>query len=582
LISAIFDAISDFRLSRVNLSATREPYWKLEAAVAETEAKPTVYHFDQFRLDIAGGTLHGPDGAILEIRPKAFALLRFLVQNPGRLHGRAELLETLWPNVVVTDDSLTQCVSDLRQAFGTRASHVLKTLPRRGYVLTAEVRGESVTRPMAAAPVAASTHTALLIVEPFEHFGGGVAADVASALTTELLTELTRFEGVSVFSAPHGATAGSFRIRGEVRLAGQYLHIAGRLEDAATGAALWAERVERPCGPSLPAGVVEMLAAVLVRQADREDLRRARQKSQSELTVRELCLIGRDHHHRGTEADTFVALSMFDQAIAVDPDFALPHAWQAYTVHRVITHGWGPPIGDQAARERALSHARRAVQLEPDSPLCLSRLAFILMLHQRWDEAVDTARVALRTGRPADYVSRNTCSEVLAHGNYPAEAAEAVQRALSLDPHCPPTTRSLLGRALLMNGQPEAALPELRWCAARLPDYIPCFHSLIVAAVETGRLEEAQAALREAVRLQPHWVPSNHTGNWFFRRERDAERFMAAFRAAGWAETSGRSVDGRGGRGRSGGSTDPVKAGLASPATRSAADLRATKPLGNA
>jgi hypothetical protein len=49
----------------------------------------------------------------------------------------------------------------------------------------------------------------LLIVEPFEHFGGGASADVASALTTEL----TRFEGVSVFSAPHGATAGAFRIR---------------------------------------------------------------------------------------------------------------------------------------------------------------------------------------------------------------------------------------------------------------------------------------------------------------------------------------------------------------------------------
>jgi DNA-binding winged helix-turn-helix (wHTH) protein len=65
------------------------------------------------------------------------------VQNPARLHGRAELLETLWPNVVVPDDSLTQCVSDLRHAFGERASRVLKTLPRRGYVLTAEVQGEA-------------------------------------------------------------------------------------------------------------------------------------------------------------------------------------------------------------------------------------------------------------------------------------------------------------------------------------------------------------------------------------------------------------------------------------------------------
>jgi DNA-binding winged helix-turn-helix (wHTH) protein/tetratricopeptide (TPR) repeat protein len=548
--------------------------------VAKTESTPTVYHFDQFRLDLAKGTLHGPGDVILEIRPKTFALLRFLAQNPGRLHGRAELLETLWPNVVVSDDSLTQCVSDLRHAFGERAPHVLKTLPRRGYVFTADVRPEAVTRPAPAVAMARGGRTASLVVEPFDHSGGGGAADLATALTNELLTELARFEGVRVFASPTGETSDAFRIRGEVRIAGQQLHIAGRLEDAASGAALWAERIEKPydTASEVPEGVVETLAAVLVRQADREDLRRARQKLPSELTVRELCLVGRDHHHRGTEADTSIAMSMFDQAIAADPDFALPHAWQAYTVHRVITHGWGPPIGDEAARERALAHARRAVQIEPDSPLCLSRLAFILVLHQRWDEAVETAHVALRTGRPADYVTRNTCAEVLAHGGYPVEAAEAVRRALALDPHCPPTTRSLLGRALLVDGQPEAALPELRWCAARLPDYAPCYHSLIVAATETGRIDEAKTALREAVRLQPHWIPRNHTGLFFFRWERDAERFLAAFRAAGWPERSSRPHDGKDREAPS----DVTKAGVVPSVTRPAADLRDTKPLGNA
>ena len=104
------------------------------------DPQPTAYRFDEFRLDVARGTLHGPGDTVLEVRPKAFALLRFLVENPGRLHGRAELLETLWPGVVVTDDSLTQCISDLRHAFGDRAPHVLRTVPRRGYMLTAEVR----------------------------------------------------------------------------------------------------------------------------------------------------------------------------------------------------------------------------------------------------------------------------------------------------------------------------------------------------------------------------------------------------------------------------------------------------------
>ena len=505
--------------------------------MAGADPQATVYRFDHFRLDTSRGTLHGPGDAILEVRPKAFALLRFLVENPEHLHSRTALLDTLWPDVVVTDDSLTQCISDLRHAFGDRAPLVLKTVPRRGYVLTAEVRPESSHAPPPPLPPTAA-RTGMVVLEPFGSFGTGSAASLAGLLTSELLTELTRFEGISMFPAPHGETAGAYRVRGEVRVAGRTLHVNARIEDAATGATLWAERFERKrTRPSeLPEGLVETLSAALVRQVDREDLRRARQKPESELTVRELCLLGREHHENGTEADTLVALAMFEQAIAADPNDALGYAWLAFTVQRVDTYGWGPPEGLRTARERALVLARRAVQLAPDSPLCLSRLAFALILHQRWEEAVMTARAALRMGRPTDYASLNSCAEVLAHAGHASEAIDALQRALSLDPHCPPVTHSLLGRALLLDGKPDQALPELRWCAVHLPDYVPCFHSLVVAAVETGRREEARAALREAIRLQPNWMPRNHTGTWFFRRPSDVDRFLAPFRAAGLTE----------------------------------------------
>ncbi len=151
---------------------------------------------------------------------------------------------------------------------------------------------------------------------------------------------------------------------------------------------------------------------------------------------------------------------MFDRAIAADTDDALGYAWLAFTVQRVVTYGWGPPNGAQGAVDRALGLARRAVQLAPDSPLCLSRLAFALLLHQRWDEAIMTARAAMRAARLTDYATANTCTEVLAHGGYATEAAEMLQRALALDPHCPPGTRSLLGRALLLAGKSEEALAE--------------------------------------------------------------------------------------------------------------------------
>jgi DNA-binding winged helix-turn-helix (wHTH) protein/tetratricopeptide (TPR) repeat protein len=551
-----------------------------------TEAKPTVYYFDEFRLDGGRGTLHGLGDVVLGLRPKSYALLQLLVENSNRLHSRAELLEALWPDVVVTDDSLTQCVSDLRNAFGARAAFVLRTVPRRGYILTAKVRtdtsGESTPTPSGQSAVTSPASSACLVLKPFLAASSGPLTELAKTLSADLIAELTRLEGVRVFAESHGQ-APAYRFQSELRISGDNLSVTVLLDDAESGATVWAETIERSSKAGLERldGIAEVLAAAIGRHVDREDLRRARLKSHPDLSVRELCLLGRDHHQRGTEEDTIIALSLFDQAIALAPNFALAHAWQAYTVHRVITHGWGPSIDNETARGRALTHARRAVQLEPESPLCLSRLAFVLMLHQRWDEAVETAHSALRIARPADYASRNTCCEVLAHGGAPLEAANAVRRALALDTHAPPTTRSLLGRALLLAGDPETALPELRWCAARLPDYVPCFHSIIVAAIETGRVDEAKHALREAIRLQPHWIPKNHTGTWFFRHETDAERFKTAFFAAGW-------------QGYMANNQTPAKDALTNEANhRSAggcvtspgrpdADLRATKPLGNA
>ncbi|MBP0495761.1 winged helix-turn-helix domain-containing protein [Pararoseomonas indoligenes] len=501
------------------------------------------YHFDAFCLDPARGALLGPDGAELRLRPKPFALLQHLLDNPGRLLGRDELMETLWPGVVVTDDSLTQCISDLRRAFGDRAAHVLRTIPKRGYVLTAEVRQDAAPRPdirRKAVPGAepeqdiVAQRQALVAVHRFEAPDGNQAAILlADTLVTDMMAFFARLEGLRILPARDGMAAEGYRVRGEVRAAGTDLRVTLRLEDAASEAVLWAERLDRPRDEprGLPEPALLALAAHLEQQVERHSLSLARRKPVAERSARELCLVGREHHQRGTEADTLVAKEMFALAIAADPDYATAYAWQAYTVHRSITHGWGSP-GGQAARDESLRLARKAVQLQPDSPLCLSRLAFSLVLHQQWEGAVDAARAALSSAVPAFASARNTCCEVLAAAGHPEEAVVVAQETISLDPLCPPTTQGILGRALLMSGKVENALSPLRWCASRLPDYAATYDSLLVAAVESGRVAEALAARREFSRIKPGWVPRNHTGYWFFRRDEDVERFVAAYRRA--------------------------------------------------
>src|SRR6185312_2635389 len=116
-------------------------------------------------------------------------------------------------------------------------------------------------------------------------------------------------------------------------------------------------------------------------------------------------------HGLTTERDTVVARQLFDRAIASDPLYAPAYAWQAYTAQRGFTLGWGAPKG-RAALELALSLARRAVTLEPESSPCFARMALVLALMGRHAEAVEAAERGARVN-PCDAAGRATYGEVL-------------------------------------------------------------------------------------------------------------------------------------------------------------------------
>ena len=78
-------------------------------------------------------------GEEVKLRPKVYETLKYLVEHPGRLIGKQELMQAVWPDAFVTDDSLVQCTLELRRALEDRNQQLLKTVPRRGYLFVAEV-----------------------------------------------------------------------------------------------------------------------------------------------------------------------------------------------------------------------------------------------------------------------------------------------------------------------------------------------------------------------------------------------------------------------------------------------------------
>jgi len=93
---------------------------------------------NEFTLDLTRGCLRAGDRNI-ELRPKAFAVLHHLAENAGRLVPKQELYQAVWPDVVVSDDSLVQCIRELRDKLGDEEHCLIKTVHRRGYLLDVPV-----------------------------------------------------------------------------------------------------------------------------------------------------------------------------------------------------------------------------------------------------------------------------------------------------------------------------------------------------------------------------------------------------------------------------------------------------------
>ena len=94
--------------------------------------------FNEFTLDLARGCLFR-NGEEIKLRPKSFDTLKHLVENSGRLISKDELFATVWPDTAVTDDSLVQCLIEVRRALGENGQQLIKTVPRRGYIFEADV-----------------------------------------------------------------------------------------------------------------------------------------------------------------------------------------------------------------------------------------------------------------------------------------------------------------------------------------------------------------------------------------------------------------------------------------------------------
>ena len=158
------------------------------------ESRPQALRFDRFVIDLARGCLR-QDGADVKLRPKSFEVLRFLAENHGRLLSKEEIINAVWKDAFVTDNSLVQCLIEIRRAVGDGSQTIIRTVPRRGYIFDVAVTADDeYERSIGSSRKRKSTEAQILRSEDVELASTAPSAPQTPANSAAVAVAATRVE----------------------------------------------------------------------------------------------------------------------------------------------------------------------------------------------------------------------------------------------------------------------------------------------------------------------------------------------------------------------------------------------------
>lgn len=444
------------------------------------------YRFGRFELNPATRRLLA-DGEPLALGARAFDVLVALIERRERLVGKDELLEVVWPGLVVEENNLQVQISALRKALG---SQTISTVPGRGYRFVAPLDGEapaSVERALVetAAPSAGVGSIAVL---PFTNMSDDNAmAYFADGVQDDLLTQLALMGGLRVVSrtsvAAYRNTNKNVRqiaaelgvaslVEGSVRRSGDRVRVSAQLIDARSDTHLWVNSYDRELKDifAIQSELATAIAKALkVSLSPSEQARLARKPTES-LDAYDMVLQHRDLWLRSAaisaEHRLEERIALLSRAVALDPKYAV--AWARLGAeHARVRFYW---VDGSAAR---LAQARqaidRALALAPEDIAVRNEIGnfYYYGLHDFARAALyleDLLRIA-----PNNVDTLTELAWVRRRQGLWAESNRLLERALAVDARNLVALQSLRENFARFRHWPEAAVLQGK-IAAVLPD----------------------------------------------------------------------------------------------------------------
>jgi TolB-like protein/tetratricopeptide (TPR) repeat protein len=486
--------------------------------VAKTSARngsvPAIregFRFGRFALDIRARELR-KDGYRIRLQDQPFDVLLMLLQQPGEVLSRDDLRCRLWPDGTFVDfeHGLNAAVKRLRSAIGDKADQprFVETLHRRGYRFIA-----SVERIGLGAPERPGEKPRLAVL-PFSDLGEqNNHAYFSEGLTEEMIIQLGRRCGnrlavVAQNSAKRARNKAitirgigemlnvGYVLEGSVRREANRVRITAQLIESASETQVWADTYERDLSDCflVQADVASRIAHALALELLPGPANLGCVGTRH-LAAHQAYLKGLYHWNRPADEGLLEAVSHYEQALALDPEFASARSALGRAYVAAAGYYMREP---RPMLEAARGAAMRALELDrTDANAHLTLAEVYKSVDWDWGKAEEAYRLAL-SFNPSSEAAHRLYGLFLADRRRPAEAALSSVRAYELDPLCLVVNTSAAWVRYL-DGDYVESTERCRLTLGMSTNFIPAQRVLAAALFQLGRTDEAIATLERAL-----------------------------------------------------------------------------------
>ena len=504
-------------------------------------AAADIFLLEGFRLDRRGGVLFGRDQqgvfAPITIGRRALDILGVLVERPGDLISRDDIIEAVWPGRTVEDSNLNVQVAALRRILddGRADGSCIQTVSGRGYRFVAPVTRVEPATPQsgtsgggtiaedgqphgpsagAAAPIPAAPRMSIVVL-PFANLSDDREQQYfADGITEDLTTDLSRIAGMFVISCNTALTYKSrpvdtkqigrdlgvrYALEGSLRRSGNQIRVNTQLIDTQTDAHLWAERFDRDMGDlfALQDQITSRIAVALNLTLVGAEAARPTERPDP-----------LDHIFRGRTAmmapasrvRRAEAIFLFERALALDPQSVAAQSYLASALSARVLDNMTDTKPADIGRAEAL--VEQALAVSPRSPLAHYAKGQVLRAQNRFAEAIPEYETVLASNR--NWVSAlHNLGHCKLFTGFIEEVIPLLEQALRLSPRDPDVALFYfqIGRVHLLQSRTDEAIAWLEQARMAIPAH-PAVHAYCASAYALkGATERTAAELAEARRL---------------------------------------------------------------------------------